>query len=260
MKKERHILFLILILYGLVSCEKVIELNLNSSSPQIVIQGNIFDHPGPYEVKISRSVNFDGSNIFPEVTDAKVSINDNVSQTEILSQSTAGTYVTSILKGIPGRTYTLSVILGSKTYTASSTMPYPVKVDTIYLGNSKFGNYMQTTIDFNDPPKTENYYRIIQFINEKQLEGFNVTNDNLGQGQRISYSLISFSEDNKLVSGDNVSIWLECIDKSVFEYFRTVSDESSISASPTNPKSNISNGALGYFNACSVRKKNLIVP
>jgi hypothetical protein len=65
--------------------------------------------------------------------------------------------------------------------------------------------------------------------------------------------------DNKLKAGDEVTIWLESVDKYVYEYFRTEGSEGWQSASPANPTSNISNGALGYFNACSVRTISIIV-
>ena len=70
---------------------------------------------------------------------------------------------------------------------------------------------------------------------------------------------MSQDDDNKLETGDYVAVWLECIDKGVYEYFRTAG-EGDQSASPSNPTSNISNGVLGYFNACSVRKMSIIVP
>ena len=64
--------------------------------------------------------------------------------------------------------------------------------------------------------------------------------------------------DPDLVKGDVISVWLECIDKGVFEYFRTANSEGGQNASPANPVSNITNGALGYFSACSVSKDSII--
>ena len=113
-----------------VSCERVIQLDLKNSTPKIVIQGNIYDQPGPYIVKISNSVNFDASSNYPPVTGAKVVITDNVSQNETLTETTAGTYLTSKLRGIPGRTYSLSVITGMKpTFPVRQClMPWPLIV------------------------------------------------------------------------------------------------------------------------------------
>ena len=39
----------------LVSCTKVINVNLNSAAPDIVIEGNVNDGPGPYQVKLSQN-------------------------------------------------------------------------------------------------------------------------------------------------------------------------------------------------------------
>ena len=70
---------------------------------------------------------------------------------------------------------------------------------------------------------------------------------------------MSRSNASKLETGDEIIVWMESIDKGVYEYFRTAGRDGGQSSSPSNPTSNISNGALGYFNACSVRIKSIIV-
>src|SRR5665647_2981978 len=137
-----------------VSCERVIQLDLKNSTPKIVIQGNIYDQSGPYIVKISNSVNFDASSNYPPVSGAKVVISDDVGQNEVLSETTAGTYLTSKLRGVPGRTYSLSVKTGNETYLSSATMPYAVAMDSIFFSTSLFSGEKVTTIGFLDPPFT----------------------------------------------------------------------------------------------------------
>ena len=66
-------------------------------------------------------------------------------------------------------------------------------------------------------------------------------------------------EKDNLKKGDIVTVWLESVDKGVYDYFRTAGREDGQSASPSNPVSNISNGALGYFSASAVRKISLTV-
>ena len=250
-------IFLMLISVSIffTSCKKVIQLDLSTSVPQLVIQGNVYDQNGPYYVKISRTVNFDLPNIFPPVTNAKVTISDNKGQSEELSQAIDGTYITSALQGFIGRTYTLSVNVDGKTYEASSTMPDAVLIDTIYMKKSIFINTEMITVDFMNFPYKENYYHIVHFINGVEDPGFNIFNDNTNQVVRISYSFMNpVNTLPKLVNGDKIEVWLECIDKGVYEYYRTANRDGGRSASPANPVSNISNGALGYFSACSVRK------
>jgi len=241
------------------SCERIIQLDLKNSTSKIVIQGNIYDQPGPYIVKISNSVNFDASSNYPPVTGAKVVITDNVSQNETLTETTAGTYLTSKLRGVPGRTYSLSVIAGNETYLSSATMPYAVAIDSIYFSKSLFSGEEVTTVRILDPPFIVNYYRLVYFINKVQQKVFYILDDDLFQGATIRYALFARGSDIKLAKGDLVSVWLESVDHGVYEYFRTAGSDEGESASPANPVSNISNGALGYFNACSVRKISALV-
>ena len=265
MKKNR-ILFitLIAIAYFSTSCQKVIQLDLGSSVPRLVIQGNVYDVAGPYEIKISKTVNFDTPNIYPTVTNATVIISDNVGNSEVLSQSSPGTYVTYTLRGIPGRTYKLTVTVDGHGYTASSFMRVGVHIDSVYFRNSLFGGRKLVALNFTNPLGQEFFYRAVHFVNGKQATGFNVFSENTLKVDTISYSFMSTTNrtptvaDPDLVKGDVISVWLECIDKGVFEYFRTANSEGGQNASPANPVSNISNGALGYFSACSVSKDSII--
>jgi hypothetical protein len=249
----KQTLFLVLIL-NLVSCEKVIQLDLKNSAPKIVIQGNIYDQTGPFTVNISNSAYFDASNNYPPVTGAKVVISDNMNQSEQLTESTSGTYVTTKLRGIQGRVYTLSVKNGNDTYLANSAMPYAVSMDSIYFTNSPFSGEKVTMVRFRDPTFTINYYRMVYFINNVRQKNFYVISDEFLQGTTIYYSLRARNNDLKLTKNDLVTVWLESVDHGVYEYFRTAGNDDENSASPANPVSNISNGALGYFNASTVRK------
>ena len=260
MKKNRNLHYIILLIAVLLtSCEKVIQLDLNTTVPQLVIQGDIYDEPGPYVINISKTVNFDQSNVYPPVTNATVTVIDNAGQSEELTQATPGNYVTSSLKGIIGRTYTLKVTIDDKTYTSVSTMPEPVDIDTIYLKKSVFGGNL-IALNLINPPNTDNYYQVIHLVNGKQIPGFSVFAKKSTQFESISYSFMTTSATPPLIAGDSIKVWLECIDHGVFEYFRTANKDAGRSTSPSNPVSNITNGALGYFNACSVRKKVFIFP
>jgi len=258
MKRNIALLFSVI---GLFSCQKVIQLNLNTSPTQIVIQGNVYDQAGPDTVKITNSVRFDQSNVYPAVTGAKVTISTNLGESEVLTEITSGVYITSKLPGVPGRTYTLTVVTAGQTYTSISTMPYAVKIDSIYLKNSTFGKNKEATIKFQDPANVKNYYRVIEFVNNVKQNQFNVINDKVFEGKITNYVIRgAVDKDIALKTGDKVSVWLESLDPDAYEYFRTAITDSRESATPTNPVSNINNSALGYFNACSVRKITLVIP
>lgn len=251
----KNIFIVIFLSILLSSCQKVIDLELNSTSSQIVIEGSISNQSGPYSIKLSKSIDFDkSSNDYPRLSNALVKLSDDYGNSEILLEAEAGTYTTSTMQGIPGHTYTLMVTIDSKIYTATCYMPYPVNIDTILATKSMLGNNNQYTLKFNDPENISNYYRIILIENNKSTNSILITNDKLNDGKLISYTSMAESQmkGNNNIQPDSITMCLLSIDENVYEYFRTAAGtRGTQSATPANPTSNITNGALGYFNAYS---------
>jgi hypothetical protein len=262
----KNIFAILFVFFVSSSCQKVINIDLNSASTQIVIEGNVTDRPGPYTVKLSQTINFSETNVFPPVTGALVTISDNTGNTETLTESFPGMYITSSLQGTPGRIYTLSVTSKGKTYTAISTMPNPVNIDTIvYQQRGEFGREESWNVRFLDPAGVANYYALFVELNNVIQPDFSSTDDNLRDGDSIRIRIpLPFGDYNIINPGDSVKVILESIDKNVREYFRLLrqlnNQDGIESAPPANPETNLTGGALGYFSAHSDRKKLLIVP
>ena len=123
----KKISMLILSALALMSCEKEIELDLNSADPKIVIEGQIPQNQTA-KIIITKTVNISDTNVFPAVRAASVSITDNLGNIEQLVETSAGVYQTQKMIGVEGRTYTLSVNAEGKNYTAKTTMPLQVKL------------------------------------------------------------------------------------------------------------------------------------
>ncbi len=244
----------------LTSCQKVINIDLNSSAPTIVIEGNINDQPGPYIVTVSRTVNFNQPDTFPPISAAFITIADNHRHTDTLVESSPGVYSTTKITGSPGRTYTLKVITNGKTYTAISTMPMAVTFDTL-TPFSQVGfrdTNLYVSAGFKDPSKQTNYYRFREAINYTVKPSIFVTDDQYENGRYINYVLKS---DSSLKSGDVVIVEMQCIDEATYQYFNTFNEASgATNLTPANPASNISNNALGYFSAHTSRYKGLVIP
>ncbi|MCD6010771.1 MAG: hypothetical protein K0Q79_633 [Flavipsychrobacter sp.] len=247
----------------LFSCQKVVKVDLNSAAPKVVIEANISDEPGPYTVNVSRSVNFDQTNIFPGVAGATVMLSDDAGNTETLTELSPGVYKTTVLTGTPGRTYTLSVTTGGVTYTAISKMNGPVVIDSINAQKGFFSNRRLMHVYFTDPDTVKNWYKIIETVNDSVQRDIFITSDILREGQQLEEILFTEAEpEDSLTKGDSVTIALQSIDEGVYEYFRMlvpITEGSDPGSTPANPKSNFNNGALGYFNAYSVKRKGLIL-
>lgn len=258
---KKYIILLSASLVALLSaCTKVIDIDLNSKDPHIVIEANITDAPGPYTVAISQTVNFSETNSFPPVTGAVVTVSDDAGNTEVLVESFPGNYQGTIIQGVPGRTYYLSVVSKGKTYTSESKMPLPVQFDTLLLvPNTAFGPAYYIIPLFTDPVGTGNRYRCIETINTKRIKDFFLFEDQLTDGLLNGQPILNF--EDSLATGDSVSVELQCIDKPNYLYFFSLLQTASgQSGAPANPVSNISNEALGYFSAHTSRRKYVIIP
>jgi hypothetical protein len=248
------------------ACQKTVVLNLNNAAAQIVIQGLVTNNAGPYTVSISQSVGFYADNVFPPVTGAIVKISDGNGVTDTLTETAPGTYTTHKLQGVPGRTYSLSVFAQNNTYTASSAMPLPVTLDsvTFQTSNGVGKKHVSAVANFQDPAGIKNYYQFIQYINGQQFtKNIYVFDDRLSDGKHITNTLRMDSAYMK--TGDALRVTMNCIDANVYNYFYELSQSSGTgtfnsSASPSDPDSNITNGALGYFSAQTTQTKAVVVP
>jgi len=225
---------------------------LNDAGPRIVIQGEVTDQPGPYIVRVNYSVGFDKTNDFPPISGALVKISDGEGHTDTLTEPLPGIYFTKSILGKPGNTYSLSVLANDTLYTAVSTMPQPVRLDSVTFNETKIFNDETTYAvpNFQDPAGVTNYYQFIEYLNGKLLnKTVFVFDDRLSDGRYITRTLRNDSA--YLKPFDLLELRMYCIDKPVYEYFNQLDESSNgfSSASPDNPVSNISNGALGYFSA-----------
>jgi Domain of unknown function (DUF4249) len=260
--------FFILLSTLLTSCTKIIDIDLNSSAPQIIIEGLINDETGPYTVKITKTINFSDPNNFPGVQNASVTILDDSGIKEVLKETKPGIYQTATLQGSPGKTYTLTVVAEGKTYTSMSKMPLPVDLKGIEIIentiNGGVGNdstqFFDVQLYFKDDGNIKNFYRVVQRANGLVFNPFfNVTDDNLFNGQ--DFPFLIFNDEVNLKSGDSLALELHSMDKGAFDYFFSLGQtESGQSGTPANPVTNISGGALGYFSAYSVSKASGLAP
>ena len=272
MKKLFYLFSLAVALAGVfTSCQKVIDIDVNTSASQLVIEGNITNIRETQFIKISRSVAYSASNVYPAVSGATVQVSDNVGNTYRFNETAAGSGLYSFgpLRGVSGRTYTLRATIDGQVYTATSVLPNPVRTDSLTLSKITFGSNSRNivSVNFNDPKNVANQYRFIQYINGKQVNRIYVIDDRLTDGNRIKQDLYFDDDDfetDKLETGDVARVEIQCIDKPVFTYFFTFRQKSrggpGGGTTPGNPPSNINNGALGYFSAHTYQTIEIKIP
>jgi hypothetical protein len=272
MKNFKYYLWLIACSLAFVSCQKVVDIEVNTSSSQIVIEGNLSNIRSTQYVKISRSVAYTSTNVYPPVSGADVRVTDNLGNSWKFNESTfAGMYSFGPLRGQPGRTYTLNVVVEGKTYTGTSVMPDVVPVDSLTLSTITFGSTTRklVAINFTDPRGVQNNYRYILRINGRQNNRIYVDDDRLTDGNLIKEELFPGNdeeeeENDDLKTGDRAEVEVQNIDKKVFNYWFSLRQQSrggpGGGTTPGNPPSNLSNNALGYFSAHTYQLYAIDIP
>lgn len=260
MKLNIQILTIIILSFTFASCEKVINVKVKNSSPTIVITGDINDQPGPYKISITQSVNLDANNTFPFIDNALVVVSDNVGNVDTFKSIGNGIYNSNTIVGMVGRTYTLNVQIGSANYMATSTMPSPVPFDSLSIvEESGFGKPSEyPEVSYQDPAGIANYYRFVAHKNGDLVKADFVRSDRFFDG-KYNQAILR-ADSSKIENGDTVMVEMQSIDEASYNYFNTLKnvDGNTQTAAPSDPITNLSNSALGYFSAHTSQTKTIV--
>lgn len=265
--KYFKIMTLMLIAAMLVSCEKVIDIDLEQAESQIVIEAELKAGSNPFEVKISKSKPYFEENETEFVSNASVSLSDENGNVIELSHTQNGLYIADVI-GVINVEYTLLVNVNGREYRAKSKVNEAVQLTGLeYEFQEGFGPLEEgyaVYFKFSDPPSTQNFYRVIHKINgEEQNSGsdFIVEDDRLFNGNNVRLSLARKAFE----LGDTIEVSLVHINEETYEYFSALQDilggngGPGASAAPGNPISNWSNNALGYFAAINTNTQTIVI-
>ncbi|MDA3616397.1 DUF4249 domain-containing protein [Polluticaenibacter yanchengensis] len=251
------------------ACQKVIDIDLKDTPKKMVIEAVVTDIAGQAKVLITQTKNYNESNTPDYLPGGKVSISDNEGNTVVFSETATGRFEAPALVGQASKTYTLKVEINNQTYTSSVKMPEKVVLDDAYITEEfLFGeNRKMTTVDYQDPPGVGNFYRCVQFINGKKDNTIYINSDDYTDGRYMKDKLFYIADEDKgqevIKSGDEIKVEFMSLEKSVYKYWFSLdmgATGENQAATPANPVSNITNGALGYFSVHPYQSKTFIVP
>ena len=256
-----------LVVLNLFSCNKVIELDLRNTEIKYVVEGIVTNEPGICKVYISQSKNFNEDNQFQKVSGAIVKVKDNGVE-KTLSEVEPGLYETRAINGQPGHHYHLSVTVNNQTFTATSRMPEPVIMDTLYISKGPFGQFKFATVGYTDPAGINNGYRFVQYVNGRKEPTIFWENDEFTDGQSVIMQLDASADEKddprNIKTGDNVMVEMLCLDDPIYKYWNTLrgggGDGDGDTAAPANPLTNMQGGALGYFSAHTISRRSVVAP
>jgi hypothetical protein len=226
--KKRYILP-VLLFFVFTSCEKVVEIDVPSIAPKLVIEATfeiLFDETpvsSNNTVKLRLTADFFDAEI-PAVTDATVFVT-NMSNGTVINYTEAnsdGDYE-PLSSFVPqdGIQYKLTVIYNGETYEGTATRIKSTPLTSIVQGDKTLfsGNETEIKIDFTDDGSQENYY-----LFDFSQDNFSVLEDRFFNG--TDYNFSNFYSEDDLELPATVNIKMSGITKDYFTYFRVLSSQS----------------------------------
>lgn len=270
MKKINSYIFSLLALFSVVSCEDVVNVNLDTTNPKLVIDASIKWQKGELgniqTIKLSTTTDY-YSNIIPAATGASVSIINLSADASIIytftEEGTTGNYVCTNFNPIINNNYQLTVVYNGQTYQSTSML---MATPTIEFAEQSmipgFGGeeVVQLKFYYQDDPTEDNFYLIGAKNSNIVFPEYGVVTDEFFQGNLMFGLYI----DDKLKPGDVVDYSLQGITEKYNNYMNKLlsiagSDGGSPFATPpatlrgnitnlTNPD----NYPLGYFHLSEI--------
>lgn len=247
-------------IFVLSSCEEKVDLNLNADSGRVVIDAQLSDANSVQRIRVSQSVAFDAQVGSTAVKNAKVTVKDNLNQSFSFQHEKDGYYINRNFKPVVGRKYTLSVGVQKQQFTSSSSMPAYINVDATRVIEKEIAGktYFFIALSFKDPAKIANYYMYTLSINGKEFRFASAESDQFNDGLEVTHYISDL--ERSLSSGDKITVRRYCVDVGTYNYWNGYQSTNLSTAAPGNPKSNISNNALGYFSVATVKEYQLAIP
>jgi hypothetical protein len=265
MNRLHYITFIIsLLLFS--GCEEVVDVNLDTAAPRLVVEASINWVKGTegnvQTIRLTTTTGYYNTEI-PQVTDAAVSVT-NSAGTVFTFDNVADTGNYTCTNFIPqlGESYTLTVIRGDEVYTAVETLfavPDIARVEQDNEGGF-LGDEVEIRFFFQDNGAENNWYMNRFDTAVLAFPEYDVLDDEFTQGNEM-FSILS---DEDLAPGDVVDIKLYGTSERFYNYMEILLSVSEgggggpFSTTPSTVRGNLvnqtneANYALGYFRLSEV--------
>lgn len=259
--------------FFLLSCTKVVDVNLETAEPKLVIDASIDWVKGTtgnvQKIKLSTTTGYYNP-IFPTVSGADISITNSANTVfSFIENPGTGEYVCSNFQPVIGETYTLKIVLNGEIYTATETcIGVPDIENNIAQSNTGgFGSdEVEITYYYQDDSHQENYYLHGIRSPVSKFPDYKAEDDKKSQGNLMQ----QYFSDKDLKAGDMINIRLYGISRRYYDYFRKLLAASGADAGPfqTIPGSvrgniinqtHFANFAYGYFRLSEVSVKDYTI-
>ena len=265
--------YTILIFIALIfwSCEKTILLDLDQVPSKLVIEGVVTDQAGHQFVKVTQSDDFYDTGETPRVTDAIVMIEDDLGNQFSYVHNpnghpdSSGYYLPATpFVGVIDRTYFLTVNVDGEQYEASDKLYGVTSIDSLEYRLNKDeqddpkdeGKFYEVLMYAKEPQETDDYY-LFKFFRNDSLVLYNPSDIYFSDDKTLGEEINGIPSPVYYAPDDSARVEMYSLSRTGYVFYSDLfnlinNDGGMFSPPPANSRTNLSNGALGFFQVSSV--------
>lgn len=256
-----------------VSCEDVIDVDLDTSAPRLVIDASIDwvkGTPGNEQKIVLSTTTGYYSPEFPTVSGAVVTIANSVGTVFTFSETPGtGQYLCNNFEPVLGETYVMTIVLNGETYTATETLTASPDIMPDIIQDNEGGmggDEIEITFYYQDDAASVNYYLFGFKSPPVAFPQYEVEDDENSNGGIMP----EFYSHEDLKAGDVVNIRLYGISERYYQYMNKLlvasgADDGPWPTTPSAVRGNIvnqnnsENFTFGYFRLAEVAVRNYTI-
>lgn len=248
-------ILLLLMLLSIVSCEEVVDIELEESAPRLVVEASLLWNQDLQEnvqlVRLTTTAPYFQENI-PAAKGATVTIFTETGEEYIFTEVADGIFTNDNIPPVRNVEYRLVITYQDEVYVATEEfIPVP-ELDFVEQSLGGFsGDEPEFKVFYRDPAETENFY-LFKYLNEKV--SLQIYDDEFINGNQT----FAFFSDEDAEAGDVVRFEIQGISKGFYEFMYILRSQSGTAGGPfqTQPgivrgnivnTTNPENFAFGFF-------------
>lgn len=274
----KNLLSIITLLFLITSCTEVVDIDLETANPKLVVEANINWQKGTsgeeQVIKLSTTTNYYNKNI-PTANGAIVSVKNDVTNQNFIFNEIVGTgkYTCSNFVPLINNSYTLKIKYNGKTFEAQEKLtPIAAISEIIQIEDGGFnGKEFRVRAYYVDPQVTSDYYLFNYFYqnnNNYMKPDYYVSDDIFYNGN--AFFSTSFKDGLKI--GDTVTMTHLGISQQYYNYLNILLSLSGsqggggpFQAPPVSVRGNLTNSdnqddyPYGYFSLSESDKRDYTI-
>ncbi|WP_305983171.1 DUF4249 domain-containing protein [Roseivirga thermotolerans] len=260
------------------SCEETIPIDSLQTESKVVIEALVTNHEGRSYVKLSRSRGFYETGATPRITNADVRVTTSLGETIVFVHNPTADpekngyyWPNANFTGEVGLSYTLNVTVDGEVYTATEELlpvttidSLKVKVDDEELEDPEVPGRIYSVLFYAKEPQDRVDHYLFKFYRNDSILLDWPTDIYFSDDEVLGETIDDVEIAGYYSEGDVVRVEMFSLTRKAFIFYSDLSnllnnDGGMFSPPPANPRNNLSNGALGYFQVSAMDFEEMVV-